>query len=72
LDKVCFETIWANEFDKAIWETFEKNFPKTMLDKRSIREVPSDEIPDCDGIVANPPAPVNNDTIFIGVKTAYW
>jgi site-specific DNA-cytosine methylase len=24
-----FETIWANEFDKAIWETFEKNFPKT-------------------------------------------
>jgi DNA (cytosine-5)-methyltransferase 1 len=35
-----FETIWANEFDKAIWETFEKNFPKTMLDKRSIREVP--------------------------------
>jgi site-specific DNA-cytosine methylase len=32
-----FETIWANEFDKAIWETFEKNFPKTMLDKRSIK-----------------------------------
>ncbi|SSC08292.1 DNA cytosine methyltransferase [bacterium endosymbiont of Bathymodiolus sp. 5 South] len=50
-----FETIWANEFDKAIWETFEKNFPKTMLDKRSIREVPSDEIPDCDGIVGGPP-----------------
>jgi DNA (cytosine-5)-methyltransferase 1 len=60
-----------------------------MLDKRSIREVPSDEIPDCDGIVggppcqswseagasnplSNPPAPVNNDTIFIEVKTAYW
>jgi DNA (cytosine-5)-methyltransferase 1 len=26
-----------------------------MLDKRSIREVPSDEIPDCDGIVGGPP-----------------
>jgi DNA (cytosine-5)-methyltransferase 1 len=33
-----FETIWANEFDKAIWETFEKNFPKTMLDKRISRD----------------------------------
>jgi DNA (cytosine-5)-methyltransferase 1 len=47
--------VFYNEFDKAIWETFEKNFPKTMLDKRSIREVPSDEIPDCDGIVGGPP-----------------
>lgn len=50
-----FETVWANEFDKNIWETFEKNFPKTILDKRSIRDVPSDEIPDCDGIVGGPP-----------------
>jgi hypothetical protein len=24
LEAAGFETIWANEFDKAIWETFEK------------------------------------------------
>jgi site-specific DNA-cytosine methylase len=23
-----FQTIWANEYDKDIWETFERNFPK--------------------------------------------
>lgn len=50
-----FQTIWANEYDKDIWETFENNFPDTMLDKRSIRKVPSDEIPDCDGIIGGPP-----------------
>jgi len=50
-----FKTIWANEYDKDIWETFEKNFPDTKLDKRSIREVPSHEIPECDGIIGGPP-----------------
>ncbi len=50
-----FNTIWANEYDKDIWETFEKNFPNTMLDKRSIRDVPSTEIPECDGIIGGPP-----------------
>jgi site-specific DNA-cytosine methylase len=32
-----FETIWANEFDKAIWETFEKNFPKTKQNDKFCR-----------------------------------
>ncbi len=50
-----FKTIWANEYDKDIWETFEKNFPNTKLDKRSIRDVPSIDIPDCDGIIGGPP-----------------
>ena len=50
-----FKTIWANEYDKDIWETFEKNFPDTVLDRRSIRDVPSNEIPDCDGIIGGPP-----------------
>lgn len=50
-----FSTIWANEYDKDIWETFEKNFPNTILDRRSIRDVPSSEIPDCDGIIGGPP-----------------
>ncbi|SMN11399.1 DNA-cytosine methyltransferase [uncultured Candidatus Thioglobus sp.] len=50
-----FDTIWANEYDKDIWETFEKNFPNTKLDRRSIRNIPSSEIPDCDGVVGGPP-----------------
>ena len=54
-ETVGFKTIWANDHDKDIWETFEKNFPETVLDRRSIRNVPSSEIPDCDGIVGGPP-----------------
>jgi DNA (cytosine-5)-methyltransferase 1 len=50
-----FETIWANEFDKDIWETYQKNFPDTILDRRSITEIKSDEIPDSDGIIGGPP-----------------
>lgn len=48
-------TLWANEYDKEIWETYEKNFPNTTLDKRSIRDVPSEDIPDCDGLIGGPP-----------------
>jgi DNA (cytosine-5)-methyltransferase 1 len=54
-DEVGFKTIWANEYDKDIWETFEKNFPSTFLDRRSIRDIPSSEIPECDGIIGGPP-----------------
>lgn len=50
-----FKTIWANEYDKDIWETFEKNFPNTKLDRRSIRDVPLLDIPDCDGVIGGPP-----------------
>ena len=53
--KAGFECVWANEFDKEIWETFEKNHHKTLLDKRSITEINSYEIPDCDGIIGGPP-----------------
>ena len=35
-EKAGFRTIWANEYDKTIWATFEHNFPKTKLDKRSV------------------------------------
>jgi DNA (cytosine-5)-methyltransferase 1 len=54
-EKAGFEVSWANEFDKAIWETFTLNFPKTPLDKRSITEIPSSEIPSADGIIGGPP-----------------
>ena len=49
------DVIWANEYDKEIWETFEKNNPDIPLDRRSIVNIPSSEIPDCDGIIGGPP-----------------
>jgi DNA (cytosine-5)-methyltransferase 1 len=50
-----FECVYANEYDKEIWETYEKNHPGTPLDRRSITEIDSSEIPDCDGIIGGPP-----------------
>lgn len=53
--KAGFEVVWANEFDSTIWETFEKNFPETTLDKRSITDIPAPEVPDALGIIGGPP-----------------
>ena len=50
-----FETIFSNEYDKTIWSTFEHNFPNTKLDKRSIVDLPSNDIPDSIGIIGGPP-----------------
>lgn len=50
-----FNTIWANEYDKSIWNTYEFNHPNTKLDKRDIKAIKSEEIPDCIGIVGGPP-----------------
>ena len=49
------EIVWANEFDKKIHSTFRRNFPKTILDTRSIVDVETSEIPKCDGIIGGPP-----------------
>lgn len=54
-EKSGFDIIWANEYDKSIWETYEKNHPNTELDRRSIVDVDSSEVPDCDGIIGGPP-----------------
>ncbi len=54
-EKAGLEIIWSNEFDKTIWETMTLNFPHVPLDKRSIVDIPSKEIPDCDGIIGGPP-----------------
>ena len=54
-EKAGFNTVWANEYDKDIWETYEKNFPHTKLDRRSITKIPSDEIPEAIGIIGGPP-----------------
>lgn len=53
--KAGFDVVWANEYDKEIWETYEKNHKNTILDKRSIVDIPSNEVPDCDGIIGGPP-----------------
>ncbi|MDP2059225.1 MAG: DNA cytosine methyltransferase [Flavobacteriaceae bacterium] len=53
--KAGFNVIWANEYDKEIWETYEKNHPNTELDRRSIIDIKSDEVPECDGIFGGPP-----------------
>ena len=50
-----FDIIWANEYDKSIWETYEKNHHGVYLDKRSITDIPLNEIPKCDGIIGGPP-----------------
>jgi DNA (cytosine-5)-methyltransferase 1 len=53
--KAGFSIPWANEYDSDIWETFELNHKHTRLDRRDIRDIPSDDIPDCDGIIGGPP-----------------
>ena len=50
-----FNTIWANEYDKEIWETYETNFSNTKLDRRSIVNIPSSEIPEAIGLIGGPP-----------------
>jgi len=53
--KAGFNVVWANEFDKEIWETYEKNHQYTKLDKRNLVEISPDEVPECDGIIGGPP-----------------
>ncbi len=53
--KAGFNIIWANEFDKEIWETYEKNHSCTRLDKRSLVEIKNNDVPECDGIIGGPP-----------------
>lgn len=50
-----FNVIWANEYDKDIWATYEYNHQNTKLDRRSIVDIHENEVPDCDGIIGGPP-----------------
>lgn len=52
--KAGFEIVMANEFDKKIWETYERNH-QTPLIKGNILAVDEKEFPDCDGIIGGPP-----------------
>lgn len=53
-EKAGFNIIWANEYDKNIWATYETNH-KSYLDHRSITDIHVNEIPDCVGIIGGPP-----------------
>ena len=50
-----FDIPWANEYDKSIWSTYERNAPGTKLDRRSITEVEAIDIPDVVGMIGGPP-----------------
>lgn len=50
-----FEIAIANEFDKTIWATYEKNHNATLI-KGDIRKIKDSEFPDnIDGIIGGPP-----------------
>ena len=53
-ERAGFNIVVANEYDKTIWETYEKNH-KTKLIKGDICGIPSDMFPKCDGIIGGPP-----------------
>lgn len=53
-EQAGFNIVYANEYDSSIWATYEKNH-SAPLDKRDIRKIKSEEIPDCDGIIGGPP-----------------
>jgi len=50
-----FNPVWANEYDRTIWDTYQFNHTHTLLDQRDIRKIYSDEVPDCMGIIGGPP-----------------
>ena len=49
-----FKIVFANDIDRDCWETFEKNHNHS-IDKRSIVDIKSTEIPEALGIVGGPP-----------------
>ncbi|MCM1578283.1 MAG: DNA cytosine methyltransferase [Ruminococcus sp.] len=53
-EQAGFNIIYANEYDSSIWATYEKNH-SAPLDRRDIRKIKGDEIPDCEGIIGGPP-----------------
>lgn len=53
-EKAGFEIAVANEFDKTIWATYERNHTAKLI-KGDICEINSNDFPDCDGIIGGPP-----------------
>ena len=72
--KAGFEIVWANEYDKTIYPTHNLNFPETKMDTRSIRDIPSSELPlEVDGVIGGPPCPPYSQTrhYLIGKKGGF-
>ena len=54
-EKAGFNILTASEYDKTIWETYEKNHRANLI-KKDISKVSSDEFPDnIEGIIGGPP-----------------
>ncbi|MEM3846107.1 MAG: DNA cytosine methyltransferase, partial [Candidatus Parvarchaeota archaeon] len=49
-----FKVVYANDIDKDVWVTYERNMG-TKVDRRSLFDIPSGDIPDADGIIGGPP-----------------
>lgn len=55
-EKAGFKTIWANEYDKTIAPSYQKYFPNTQFDGRSIRDIPDADLPkSVTGVIGGPP-----------------
>lgn len=52
--KAGYEILIANEFDKSIWETYEKNHNAKLL-RSDISDLRDEDFPDADGIIGGPP-----------------
>ncbi len=54
-EKAGYEIVMANEFDKTIWATYEKNHTASLI-KGDIRDIKAEDFPDeIDGIIGGPP-----------------
>jgi DNA (cytosine-5)-methyltransferase 1 len=55
-EKAGFEILVANEINPKFHDTYEYNFTKTILLKKSIKDITNNELPkDVDGIIGGPP-----------------
>lgn len=54
-EKAGFDIVFANEYDKTIWDTYRANFPHSHLDTRSITDIPNKDLPEADGLIGGPP-----------------
>lgn len=50
-----FNIVWANEYDKSIYDTHKFNHPDTELDRRNITTIKFSDIPNGIGIIGGPP-----------------
>ncbi len=53
-ENMGFRLVFANDNDKDVWETFERNHG-IAIEKRSIVNIKSEEIPEAEGYIGGPP-----------------